>query len=161
MRKTLLTIDGFDAIFEGYVEEGYWNGWSCPWFTQEVANEIMRVNNKVNGEDYQMQYERVYDMFVREEDGDEPYMSRGYDIEDLHLYPIGNSCWIWDDLANYQTDQSKMLMEYLREEYFYLNCEQLHDVYYGILQEINGYMTDKEVKIFADGFMAAYDRRGK
>jgi hypothetical protein len=51
-----------------------------------------------------------------------------------------------------------MVMEYLREEYHYLDCEQLYYAYYGIIGEINGYMTDEQVKIFADGFMAGYGR---
>ena len=160
MKKSLFTIDGIDAIFEGYTDGRHWNGWACPYFTEEVANQIMRVNNKINGEDYQMRYDEDYDAFIRDED-DELYGIQGVDIDGLHLYPIGNACWIWDDIAEYQSDQTQKLMEYLREEYFWLNCEQLHDVYYGICQEINGYMTDEQVKIFADGFMTAYGRSKK
>ena len=163
MRKTLFTIDGFDAIWEGYTDGTHWNGWAKPWFTKEVAEDVMRVNNESYCDvAYQMRYDESQDAFIREEpEYDEPYVVEGCDIDGMHLYPIGNMCWVWDDLADYQSDQSKMVMEYLREEYPYLNSTQLYDCYYGIIGEIDGYMTDKEVQIFADGFMAAYDRGNK
>jgi hypothetical protein len=66
--------------------------------------------------------------------------------------------WIWNEITDYQSEQSKMVMEYLQNEYPYLDCEQLYDCYCGIVGEINGYMTDKEVQIFVDGFMTAYER---
>lgn len=159
MKKSLFTIDSVEAIFEGYTDGRHWNGWACPYFTKKVADEIMRVNNESYcGVAYQMRYDEKQDAFIQEDGYDEPYVIEGIDIDGLHLYPIGTMCWIWDDLADYQSEQSKKLMEYLQEEYFWLNCEQLHNVYYGILGEIDGYMTDEQVKIFADGFMTAYGR---
>ena len=121
----------------------------------------MRINNESYCHiTYQMHYDESQDAFIRDEpEYDEPYVVKGYDIDGLHLYPIGNMYWIWDDLAYYQNEQSKMVMKYLQEEYDYLDCEQLYDVYYGIIGEIDGYMTDKEVKIFADGYMTAYNVR--
>lgn len=157
MKKSLFTIDGFEGIFEGYTQGQHWNGWACPYFTKEVAETIMNANNKYADEDFKMSYNADTDTFVRPYDEDENEEFQGIDIDGIHLYPIGTMCWIWDDLADYQTPQGKMLIEYLREEYGWLNCEQLHHCYYGILGEINGYMTDKEVQIFTDGFMAAYE----
>lgn len=164
MKKSLFTIDGVDAIFEGYTEGRYWNGWDCPYFTKEVGMQIVRVFNNQTPmlEDEYMRYDENIDAFIRKDACyDEPEMFHGLDIDGLHLYPIGTASWIWDDLIHYQNEQSKKLMEYLREEYFWLDCEQLHDVYCGICQEINGYMTDEQVKIFADGFMTAYGRNVK
>ena len=161
MKKSLFTIDGFDAIFEGYTDGKHWNGWACPYFTKEVADKIAAVYNAENG-DCSMAYNAekdCFETFTWDTENDEEF--RGYDIDGQHLYAIGTMCWIWDDLADYQSEQSKKLMAYLRDEYFWLDCERLHDVYYGICQEINGYMTDKEVRIFADGFMTAYGRNAK
>lgn len=155
LRKTLFTIDGFEAVFDGYTDGSHWNGWACPWFTKKVADEIMRISKNKGYYVYYDQNSDTYMYYVDDDNNDE---FQGNDIDGLHLYPIGNACWVWDDLAEYQSEQTKKLMKYLRDEYFYLNCEQLYDVYYGIAQEIDGYMTDKEVKIFADGFMAAYGR---
>lgn len=154
MKKSLFTIDGFEGIFEGYTQGQYWNGWACPYFTKEVAETIMNANNKCADVDFRMSYNADTDTFSRPYDEEEVEEFKGIDIDGLHLYPIGTMCWIWDDLADYQTSQGKMLIEYLREEYGWLDCEQLHNCYYGILGEIDGYMTDKEVQIFADGFMA-------
>ena len=134
MKKSLFNIDGFDAIFEGYTSGRHWNGWACPYFTKEVAESIMKVNNKIAGEDCPMSYDAKTDTFSRYYDEDSNDEFQGEDINGMHLYPIGTCCWIWDDLADYQSEQSKKLMEYLREEYFWLDCEQLHDVYYGICQ---------------------------
>lgn len=158
MRKTLFTIDGFDAVWEGYTDGKHWNGWACPYFTKEVADDIMRINNADNN-GTEMYYVPTTDTYVRTWDDGNDEEFDGIDINGMHLYPIGNMCWIWDDLADYQSDQSKMVMEYLREEYFWLNSTQLYDAYYGIIGEIDGYMSDEQVKIFADGFMTAYDRR--
>lgn len=159
MKKSLFTIDGFEAIFEGYTQGQHWNGWACPYFTKEMADEIIRINNKTSDVAFHFGYNEDTDTFYRFSDPIDHFEEfTGIDIDGLHLYPIGNMSWVWDDLADYQSEQSKKLMEYLREEYFWLDCERLHDVYYGICQEINGYMTDEQVKIFADGFMAAYGR---
>lgn len=157
MKKSLFTIDGFDALFEGYTDGQHWNGWACPYFPKKVADEIMRVGNKINGEDYQMRYDAETDAYIYGV-GEETETFKGFNVNGNQFYPIGTMSWIWDDIVEYQKDQSKKLMDYLLQEYFWLNCEQLHDVYYGILGEINGYMSNKEVKIFADGFMTAYGR---
>lgn len=161
MKKSLFTIDGINAIFEGYTNGQHWNGWACPYFTKEVGMQIVQIfNNQTHMlEDEYMRYDENIDAFIRKDACyDEPEMFHGIDIDGMHLYPIGTMNWIWDDLADYQKEQNKMLMEYLQNEHHWLNCEQLYDVYYGILQEINGYMSDKEVKIFADGFITAYGR---
>ena len=163
LRKTLFTIDGTEAIFEGYTDGSHWNGWACPWFTKEVADKIARIVNKEHLSELDgkaMYYLQETDTFQYEPFGEDMREEfQGKDIDGLHLYPIGNMAWAWDDLAEYQSEQSKMLMTYLREEYFWLNCEQLYDVYYGIAQEIDGYMSDEQARTFADGFVAAYGRR--
>lgn len=162
MKKSLFTIDSFGAIFEGYTDGQHWNGWACPWFTKEVADEIMRVNNESYcGVEYQMRYDEEQDAFIQDDGYDEPYVIKGYDIDGLHLYPVGNMNWIWDDLAEYQNEQTKKLMAYLQKQYGELNCEQLNEVYYGICQEIDGYMSHRQVQSFADGFMTAYGRYKK
>ena len=157
MQKTLFTIDSIDQFFEGYAEQGYWNGWAKPWFTKEVGFEIMKA---MSTDDYPIKYNAETDTFEYYGDPEYPPEEfKGKDIDGKHLYPIGNMSWVWDNVADYAGKQGKILIEYLQDTYHYLDSKQLYDVYYGITQEINGYMTDKEVKIFADGFMTAYDRR--
>lgn len=154
MKKTLFTIDGIDQFFEGYTEKGYWNGWAKPWFTKEVGLMIMKANNEISP-DFPMEYSAETDTFYYNSDPE----FKGTDIDGKHLYPIGNMSWVWDNFADYANEQGKMLIEYLQEEYHYLDSKQLYECYYGIVGEIDGYMTEKEVQIFADGFMTAYERR--
>ena len=102
MHKSYFTIDGFDGIFEGYTDGRHWNGWACPWFTKEVAEQIMQANNESYcHETHQMYYDKNQDAFIRDEpEYDEPYVVNGCDINGMHLYDIGTCCWIWDDLAD-------------------------------------------------------------
>lgn len=32
-------------IYEGYTNGNHWNGWACPYFTREVADQIAREVN--------------------------------------------------------------------------------------------------------------------
>lgn len=156
LHKSLFTINGIEAIFEGYTDGSDRYGFVYPWFTKEVADEIMRVANK-KGKD--MRYRKdadAYALFVNNEIDE---YCVGQDIDGLHLYLIGAACWIWHDTANYLNERGKMLMSHLQEEYSWLNCEQLYEVYFGIVRGINTDMTNQQIKIFADGFMAAYKKQ--
>ena len=154
MRKSLFTIDGIWAMFEGYTDGKKCNGMARPYFTKEVADKIAETYNAE--EDYcEMRYNAEKDCFetlTYNTEHDEEF--KGVDIDGMHLYPVGNT-W-WNDLADYQNKQEKMLMEYLLKQYSWLNHTQLYDVYYGICQEINGYVSDEATKHFADGYMYAY-----
>ncbi len=160
MQKSLFTIKGINAVFEGYTDGTLYKGWAFPWFTKEVGEQIMQANNENHCYIVdQMHYDKEQDAFIQEFD-DDLEVSKGYDIDGMHLYVIGLGSWSWTDLYDkHQNERNKMVIEYLQDVYHYLDCKQLYDAYYGIIQEINGYMTDKEVKIFADGFMTAFDRR--
>ena len=74
-------------------------GWECPWFTKEVADEMMRDLNK---EGVEAEYNPKTDSYiVQAEDWEGPDIFDGADVETedgvLHLYPIGAWCWIWDE----------------------------------------------------------------
>lgn len=32
-------------IYEGYTNGNHWNGWACPYFTREAADEIAEAEN--------------------------------------------------------------------------------------------------------------------
>ena len=151
MQKSMFTIDGIEAMFEGHTDGSHWNGWACPYFTKEVADQTMTCSEPM----------MTYDTYTYVIDEDNTYYFQGMDIDGIHLYPIGNGSWVWDNLAEYQSAQSKKLLAYLQEEYYWPNYKQLYEVYYGILQQIDGYMNDEQVKIFADGFMTAYQTFGE
>ena len=100
MRKTRFVIDTNEKSYEGYTDGRLWNGWECPWFTKEVAEEMMRDLNK---EGVAAKYDLETDSYiVQAEEWDQPDVFDGADVktEDgvQHLYPIGAWCWIWDEV---------------------------------------------------------------
>ena len=100
MRKTRFVIDTNEKTYEGYTDGTLWNGWECPWFTKEVADEMIRDFIKEGGK---AKYDLETDSytFLGENWGDEDVFD-GSDVETedgiLHLYPIGAWCWIWDEV---------------------------------------------------------------
>ena len=84
-------------IYDGYTDRDHWNGWACPYFTREVAEQIAR---EVNDGDCTMCYDKANDAFVYKEYGEEETnIFKGKDIQGKHLYPVGAYSWIWDDLS--------------------------------------------------------------
>jgi hypothetical protein len=100
MRKTRFVIDTNEKTYEGYTDGTLWNGWECPWFTKEVAEEMMRDFIKEGGE---AKYDSETDSYIfQAEEWDQPDVFDSADVrtEDgiQHLYPIGAWCWIWDEV---------------------------------------------------------------
>ena len=60
MFKSKFQIDE-GPIYEGYTNRDPWNGWECPLFTKEVADQIaMEVNDGYST----MTYNKVNDCFI-------------------------------------------------------------------------------------------------
>lgn len=109
MRKAKFGIDTNEEEFVGYTTGALWNGWATPYFTKEVADEILKINNQVyidNGMDkvgYYAVYNAEEDQYeFYDPDLDEPDVFEGEYCETvdgrLHLYGIGAYCWIWDEV---------------------------------------------------------------
>lgn len=165
MKKSAFEIGETEAIYKGYAEGTYWNGWAKPWFTFDVAKEIMLGYNADCDGEY-MVYSSREDAFVVVHDINtiDEYKGKDFTIngETLHLYPIGNCCWVWDDIADCQSKESKIVWDYLADEYFYIkDPKKMWQIYHGIISEINGYMSETEIKYFVSGFMAAWERIGR
>ena len=110
MRKSRFYIDTNEGEFEGYTGGYLWNGWATPYFTKEVADEILETQNKAYI-DCGMDKDGCYAVYNAEKDQyefyepeyyDGPYTVEGEDFETvdgkLHLYGIGTACWIWDEV---------------------------------------------------------------
>ena len=165
MKKSAFEIGELEAIYKGYAEGTYWNGWAKPWFTFDVAKEIMHDYNPHCEGNY-MVYNSREDMFAIVQDNGDIEEYKGKDLivngDILHLYPIGNGCWVWDDIAEYQSRDSKIVWDYLTEEYFWCRKPKtLWQVYHRIISEINGLMSENELKIFTWGFMTAWEMKGR
>lgn len=101
MRKTRFVIDTNEKTYEGYTDGTLWNGWECPWFTKEVAEEMIRDFIKEGGK---AEYNSETDSYVfQAEEWDQADIFDGADVETedgiQHLYPIGAWCWIWDEVV--------------------------------------------------------------
>lgn len=84
-------------MYDGCTDGDHWNGWACPWFTREVAEQIAR---EVNDGYCTMCYDKANDAFVYKGYGEEgTNIFKGKDIQGKHLYPVGAYSWIWDDLS--------------------------------------------------------------
>lgn len=163
MHKSAFEIDDNIAIYDGYTDGTHWNGWACPWFTKETALEIADDYNVLMPDDkVRTIYNETEDTFIfygYDEAETEEFKGKDFTIngKTLHLYPVGNGCWIWDDVADSQTKDSKTVWNYLRSTYFYLNSKELYIIYHGILSEINGYMTMRELELYTDAFVRGYE----
>ena len=115
MRKSRFGIDSYEGEFVGYTTGYLWNGWATPYFTKEVADEILKINNQVyidNGMDkvgYYAVYNAEEDQYeFYDPDLDEPDVFEGEYCETvdgrLHLYGIGAYCWIWDEIEEEETE---------------------------------------------------------
>lgn len=109
MRKSRFGIDTYEDEFVGYTTGEWWNGWATPYFTKEVADEILAIQNKSfveNGMDkdvYYAVYNAEKDQYeFYDPDLDAPEVFEGEDCKTvdgkLHLYGIGAYCWIWDEI---------------------------------------------------------------
>ena len=120
MRKSRFCIDSNEGEFVGYTTGYLWNGWATPYFTKEVADEILKRNNQVyidNG----MSKEGYYAVYNAEKDQyefydpnlDEPDVFEGEYCETvdgrLHLYGIGAYCWIWDEIEEEKEMEYEMV----------------------------------------------------
>lgn len=79
--------------------EETWNGWACPYFERSEAE---RMNNWLPNLDNGLGYNPTTDAFTTRYDPDAIETFKGIDINDLHLYPIGNGSWMWSIVKNRQ-----------------------------------------------------------
>lgn len=149
MEKTVFTIDNINDAYIGFTRGNNWNGWACPYFSYDEGIRVMQGFNECA--ENPMHYDEATDSFrVNDEEGWECECYKGIDITTpegiKHLYPIGNSCWVWDQ--EYTNEIAKELAEFLWEydTYEYWNTfdrdtdaakeieNQLQDV--GIFKEV-------------------------
>lgn len=82
-----------DTVFEGYSTGDMWNGWECPLFSFEVAQQLMTIFNKLGLDN--MIYKPDSFICKNLEDLPESESFEGIMVEDQKLYPIGAYCWCW------------------------------------------------------------------
>lgn len=115
MEKNRFAIDENKA-FEGWHEPSVrWNGFACPFFEREAAEEIARYC-LAWGTDCHFDEEEDAFVFVRHgapEGEDEPFT--GQDIATpegtKHVYAIGAWCWVWTEAEKEEDDTDRQSRE--------------------------------------------------
>lgn len=90
-----------NAYFDGYTDGDSWNGWACPYFTQDIAEAVLKASEK-NG--YIWSYDETAACFLVRHNEDpedyEPEMFAGVKIQveghEIIAYAIGAYSWTWD-----------------------------------------------------------------
>lgn len=104
-RPGRFAVDGIGVEFSGFTTGDLWNGWACPVFTRQVAEQIL-VASEING--YHWQYDSATNAFeVRHEDDPndfEPQTFNGIiialdDGSSAETYPIGAYSWTWSEVG--------------------------------------------------------------
>ncbi len=102
MRKTKFKIEslGYET-FDGFTKDEDWNGWACPYFTFEQARKVLKQYNlfrEITGQKDLAFYDKGADAFVfPSNDEDESELYAAIDEEGQKYYPVGASCWIWEE----------------------------------------------------------------
>lgn len=100
--KAQFSIDSIPSkTFEGYSNGDDWNGWACPFFEFETAQQILKLS-EANG--YSWSYEADNDTFaVRNSEDPADYSPEEFagtkiqvDGHEFTVYGIGAYSWIWE-----------------------------------------------------------------
>jgi hypothetical protein len=88
-------------IYEGYTAGNTWNGWACPYFTKEVALNILKAMADA-GDIAEYSYDEVTDEIKYTFANEEPESERGvmirYGKDSLKAYGLGSFAWVWCDV---------------------------------------------------------------
>ena len=100
LRETRFSIDTLgDRFFEGFSMDEEWNGWACPYFTFEQAQQLVNVYGEGGLKAW---YDEASDAFSFEIDGNSLEETDTFPmsvIDGKKLYPIGAFCWIWEEVT--------------------------------------------------------------
>lgn len=102
-----VTLDDWLGPYDAYTMGARWNGWACPYFTKETAERMVEEWNAKTTPKICALYHPIADAFGFYLDGaDEwdyfPGVTMPVDGQPLHLYAIGNGCWIWETVEHQQ-----------------------------------------------------------
>ena len=97
MQKTKFAIDFLtDKAFEGYTRGENWNGFACPYFTFDQAQQLVEAWKETGSAS---SYDSGKDEFNFQINDGEKDSFGAIKFDGTKLYPIGNGCWIWSDLG--------------------------------------------------------------
>lgn len=98
-KSARFAVDGIDEEFPGFTAGDFWNGWACPSFTRQIAEQIL-IASELNG--YQGQYNQETNAFeirhAEDPDDYEPVVFNSMTItldngSRIEVYGIGAYYW--------------------------------------------------------------------
>lgn len=97
---THVIIDDLFSATAAYIEEGHWNGFALPWFTEEQGKALIPQLDAAiaeNGEDAadKLTWDAERGVFVLSPYWDEPYDVRTIERDGVTLHGIGTGAWTW------------------------------------------------------------------
>lgn len=98
MRSATFALEFLEGqTFEGFTTGETWNGFACPLFSREQAERLAEAWRARGRE---ARYDARSDAFTFQMDGgDEEYDTfPAVAADEEKLYPVGASCWIWDEV---------------------------------------------------------------
>ncbi|MBV9924480.1 MAG: hypothetical protein JOZ96_05510 [Acidobacteria bacterium] len=98
MRPAKFALDFLEGQeFEGFTRGETWNGFACPLFTREQAE---RLAEAWRARGHEARYDAGADAFTFQMDsgGEEYDTFPAVEADGQRLYPVGASCWIWDEI---------------------------------------------------------------
>lgn len=108
--KDKFYIDGVGPEFDGYHDPSVlWNGWECPFFTKEVADEITKT---FTDESVTFEYDEAGKKYIitwNGEDTEEVPMTRRETVDgELDLFPLGYYGWCWNKASDDLEESNKL-----------------------------------------------------
>ena len=90
-RKALFSIEDGPG-FVGYTDGATWNGWAMPYFTREVAEEVLKAYPGDEGDDEDCYADYAFpeadSVIIIDPDTNQP----------VWVWPIGSGGWCWDEI---------------------------------------------------------------
>ena len=99
---TTFRMDYEQPMLIGWTQRSTWNGWGCPYFERDVADQVMRLVNAVTDDgETTIAFDQAADGYIvcSPADADESALVRGQDIVTAagvkHVYALGayEFCW--------------------------------------------------------------------
>jgi hypothetical protein len=101
MRRAKFKIESLGYVsFEGFTKDEEWNGWTCPYFTFEQGQKVLKSYNELRriiGQKNVAYYDQGLDSFIFPSFEDESETFAGFAENNQKYYPIGAFCWIWEE----------------------------------------------------------------
>lgn len=101
LKEAVFCFDGHtDTTFPGYTNGDTWNGWACPYFERDIAEQVaeywMEIHEDNPDEGFESEYDPRRDAFLFHEPvHDEPLIFESTEVEGKRLYAVGAYHWTW------------------------------------------------------------------